>query len=127
MQKGLMTIVLDEDKVVSCAKLFPWQEANDNKKGVYEFGSWKTHPDYVKHGLGSQVAYETVKLGKSLGPNVQIVAAIEVTNYHAQQLLMKLGAEQMSKRPNEAKVLLQEGQADLVWLDMTYITGGENV
>ncbi|MGD9129154.1 MAG: GNAT family N-acetyltransferase [Candidatus Woesebacteria bacterium] len=97
-----------------------WPGKNKKKQKVYEFGSWLVQKEYQGQGIGRKVLYLMIDYLKRENKKLQIIAVCSESNPRPVQVLQLAGA-QLTSQPSNVKVLLGEGEAKVVFLDLTNI------
>lgn len=94
IKKGWAVMALGEDlQPVGFAQF--WQYGfNEDGQQILEFGSWLSFKD----GVGEKVLKEAICLGKKINPHAQLVAIVEEENLKAQDILKKVGAEEIGSK-----------------------------
>lgn len=97
-----------------------WSGKNEYGQKVYEFGSWIINREFQHKGYGHYLTKLAVKSLKEKDPNAQLIAVCDLNSIKAIKVLKHLGAIEIPK-PKNVKILLGEGQAQVVILDMSVI------
>lgn len=119
MDSGSAVLCLDDhDELLGFAKISLWNGLNDQMQLVYEFGSWVVEPKHSNSGYGHQLAILATQTAKEIDPNCQLIAVCAGDNEKAINILLELGASEAVK-PSNVDILLDEGQAQVVILDMS--------
>ena len=126
IESGLGIIVTHPhhpQELAAFARLFQWPGTNQFGQAVYEFSSWVVPEKYQGQGFGGLMLQQMVAQGKDTFPGCQIIAVIERSNTKAQHILLQAGGMVLSPRawPSNFQILLQEGQAQIVVMDITHI------
>ncbi len=111
-------LAYDTGQLIGFAKNHRWPGENENGQSLYEFGSWLVKAEYLGRGYGELLALIASETIREKDPNSQLVAVCSVDNPKPIALLQKLGAREIPK-PSNLDIILGEGNAKVVILDMT--------
>jgi len=106
--------------LMAFAKNAPWPGINEYGQQVLEFGSWITAPGYENKGIGTLMAKAAAITANCFDPNSQLIAVCAGDNTKPIDVLKKLGAIETDK-PSNVQILLGEGQAKVIVLDMSHL------
>ena len=119
---GNAVVLLEKktDQLIGFGKNKLWAGKNEYGQKVYEFGSWIINKEFQHKGYGHYLTKLAVKSLKEKDPNAQLIAVCDLDSKEAIKVLKHLGAIEIPK-PKNVKILLEEGQAKVVILDMSVI------
>ncbi|KKP60415.1 MAG: hypothetical protein UR54_C0013G0006 [Candidatus Roizmanbacteria bacterium GW2011_GWA2_34_18] len=119
---GNAVVLLEKktDQLIGFGKNKLWSGKNEYGQKVYEFGSWIINKEFQHKGYGHYLTKLAVKSLKEKDPNAQLIAVCDLDSKEAIKVLKHLGAIEIPK-PKNVKILLEEGQAKVVILDMSVI------
>jgi len=119
---GNAVVLLEKktDQLIGFGKNKLWAGKNEYGQKVYEFGSWIVNKKFQDKGYGHYLAKLAVEALKKKDPGAQLIAVCDLYSKKAIEILKQLGAIEIPK-PKNVKILLGEGQAKVIILDMSVI------
>ncbi|TRZ52270.1 GNAT family N-acetyltransferase [bacterium] len=120
--QGDAVILLEKktDQLIGFGKNKLWAGKNEYGQKVYEFGSWIINKEFQHKGYGHYLTKLAVKSLKEKDPSAQLIAVCDFNSKDAIKILKHLGAVEIPK-PKNVKILLEEGQANVLIFDMSII------
>lgn len=117
---GDAVILINKNELIGFAKNMPWPGENEKGQKVYEFGSWLVEPKYMGLGYGHHLAFLAADSLKNKDKNAQLIAICDCDKNKPINILKELGAVETQK-PSNVNILLGEGKAKVVILDLSVI------
>lgn len=113
----------NQTQLAAFAKLYEWPGHTEENRRLFELGSWIVPQKQRGKGYGEEVLMQTVKRGKQIDPNCQIIAVAEHTNHASQGLMIKKGGIVLPREqwPSNLEIVLQDGTANVVVIDLTNV------
>jgi len=117
---AIVLLKKNTNQLIGFVKNKLWPGKNEYGQKVYEFGSWIVNKEFQHKGYGHYLAKLAVKSLKEKKPKAQLIAVCDLNSKKAIEILKQLGSKEINK-PKNVEVLLGEGQAKVVILDMSII------